>query len=159
MAQKSAIKKFLIIGYGNTLRSDDGLGPYIVKKLRNKLYNFRKNIKIMSLPQLDVTLASQISKTDIVLFVDANSGTTDELVSIERIKPQTSPVRLNYISHKIDIPTLLRASLDWFGIEPVCYIVMPKGFNFAIGDSISEKALKSAEVAQDKIIDMLKSFN
>lgn len=159
MALWAAMKKRLIIGYGNTLRCDDGLGPYIVKSLRDKVGNLGKNVEIISLPQLDVALTSLISQSDIVLFVDAKTDMTDELVSIKRIKSNASPVRLSYISHKINIPTLLRASLDWFGVEPLCYIVMPKGFNFSVGDTISEKALESANLAQDKIIEILKSFN
>ena len=153
------MKKCLIIGYGNTIRCDDGLGPYIVKSLRDKVGNLGKNIEIISLPQLDVTLTSLISRSDIVLFVDAKTDMADELVTIKRVKPNPGPAGLSYISHKINIPTLLRASLDWFGVEPLCYIIMPKGFNFSFSDTISEKALESANLAQNKIIEILKAFN
>ena len=151
------MKKFLIIGYGNTLRGDDGLGPYIVENLPNITGNLGKNIRIISLPQLDVSLSLLLCKTDVVIFVDARTDDIDELVSIEKVRRQKEPITLNYISHTISIPTLLRISLDWYRAEPLCYVVMAKGFDFSFGEKISEKALKSANLAQEKIMEILQS--
>ncbi|MFC1562555.1 hydrogenase maturation protease [candidate division KSB1 bacterium] len=153
------MKKCLIIGYGNTLRGDDGLGPYIVESLRDTINNMGENIKLMSLPQLDVVLSSIISREDIVIFVDARTDNTDELVSINKVRPALNLSILNYTSHAISLPVLLRIAHDWYGTEPLSYLVMPKGFDFSFSSTISEKALKSADLAKNKIIEILQSFS
>ena len=153
------MKECLVIGYGNTLRSDDGLGPYVVKSLTEKLENTGKNVRILSLHQLDISLSSSVSKLDIVILVDARADDTDELVTVEKIKPAAIPLTPGSISHTINIPTLLRASMDLFGAVPQCYIVMPKGYDFSFGERISEKAIKSASLARKKIVKILQAFD
>ena len=153
------MKKCLVIGYGNTLRGDDGLGPYIVESLRDKINNLGKNVKIMSLPQLDIVLSLEICQADLVIFIDARSDDIDELVSIEEIRPTVNPTTLNYTSHTISIPVLLHITRDWYGSEPLCYAVMPKGFDFSFSSTISKRALESANLAQNKIMEILHSFD
>ncbi len=153
------MKECLVIGYGNTLRSDDGLGPYVVKSLTEKLENTGKNVRILSLHQLDISLSSTVSKSHIVIFVDARADDTSELVTVEKIKPAAIPLTPDSISHTINIPTLLRASIDLFGAAPQCYIVMPKGYDFSFGERISEKAIKSASLARKKIVKILQAFD
>lgn len=58
-------EKTLIIGYGNTLREDDGFGVYMARKLA-------KNFKAISVRQLTPDLAETAANFDLVIFIDAN---------------------------------------------------------------------------------------
>jgi hypothetical protein len=57
------------------------------------------------------------------------------------------------------MPVLLRIAIDWYGAAPLCYAVMPKGYDFSIGDVVSEKAQTAAAHASGKIIEIIKSLS
>lgn len=145
------MKKCLVIGYGNTLRGDDGLGPYIAEGLQGV---GGVDIRIMVFPQLDLILASQMGEADFVIFVDARVDDNEELVKIERIEPAAGSID-QLTSHTMTIPALLRIAFDWYGAAPKCYAVMPKGYDFSIGETISDRGLVAATHARSKIIEIL----
>ena len=59
----------LVIGYGNDLRCDDGIGQKVAKELN--LNSSFTNLKSLAVSQLTPELAETIVKADIVIFVDA----------------------------------------------------------------------------------------
>lgn len=146
--------KCLVIGYGNTLRGDDGLGPYIAEGLQSVVGLYGVDVRIMVLPQLDLVLASQMDKAEMVIFVDARVDDNEELVKIERIEPATGSID-QPSSHTMNIPALLRIAFDWYGAAPKCYAVMPKGYDFSIGETLSDRGLVAATHARSKIIEIL----
>jgi len=155
MAKRIVVKKCLVIGCGNTLRGDDGLGPYIAEGLRDVVGSDGVDVRIMALPQLDVILACDMCEADIVIFVDARADDTEALVKIERIEPVAGPVTPQHTSHTISMPVLLRIALDWYGAAPLCYAVMPKGYDFSVGETVCDKARIAAAHARNKIIEIL----
>ena len=60
-------KKILIIGYGNTLRGDDGVGYKIAEIIEQWNIN---NITSLAVHQLTPDLAENIAQADTVIFVD-----------------------------------------------------------------------------------------
>ncbi len=152
------VKTCLVIGYGNTLRGDDGLGHCVAEGLQGVVsaYGRLLDVRIMALPQLDVVLACQIGEADLVIFVDARVDDSEELVKIRRIEPAADLESRLQTSHTISsIPALLRIALDWYKAAPLCYAVMPKGYDFSIGETISAKARIAATHATTKIIEIL----
>jgi hydrogenase maturation protease len=158
MAIDVVVKQCLVIGCGNTLRGDDGLGPYIAETLQNMTDLYGVDVRIVAVPQLDVILASRMREADVVIFVDARGDASEELVKIERVEPAAGPVALQHTSHTISMPVLLRIALDWYGAAPLCYAVMPKGYDFSVGELVSEKAQTAAAHARNKIIEIIKSL-
>jgi hydrogenase maturation protease len=150
------VKKCLVIGYGNTLRGDDGLGPYIAEGLQSVVGLYGVDVRIMVFPQLDLVLASHMDKAEMVIFVDARVDDIEELVKIERIEPAAGSID-PLTSHTMNIPALLRIAFDWYGAAPKCYAVMPKGYDFSIGETISDRGLLAATHARSKIIEILES--
>lgn len=59
----------LIIGYGNPLRGDDGLGWHVAQRLAAVLPQHRARIEVCH--QLTPELAEPISRADLVIFIDA----------------------------------------------------------------------------------------
>lgn len=149
------MKKHLIIGYGSKLRGDDALGPCIVESLWDEADLDGKNIQTMSLPQLDIALATILSEADTAIFVDARDDESESLVEVQQIVPLPGPVVFSHTSHTMGVPLLLRIALDWYGAAPECYAVMPKGFDYSIGESISEQAQLAARCAREKIVELL----
>ena len=77
---------FLIIGYGNTLRGDDGAGPRVAEAVAALNY---PGVRTLVCPLLTPELADPISRAGAVLFVDAAVDAPHEvrLRELEPAKP------------------------------------------------------------------------
>ena len=62
----------LIIGFGNTLRGDDGFGRRAAERLRDVVDD--PEIEILSLHQLTPELMDPVSRAERVIFLDAAAG-------------------------------------------------------------------------------------
>ena len=65
---------FWIIGYGNPQRRDDGIGPYIVKRLQ-PLLGHRSDVHLRVLHQLEPDVIDTLKNAHTILFVDATLRT------------------------------------------------------------------------------------
>lgn len=157
MAEAVAVKKYLVVGYGNTLRSDDGLGPQVVQNLENTADISEMDVRILILPQLDIVLALELKGLDMALFVDARVDESEELVTVERIEPASFPVTYFHTSHIMSLPVLLRLALDWNITIPFCYAVKPKGYDFEIGNALSHRGQIAALQAGQEIREILRA--
>jgi hydrogenase maturation protease len=145
------MKSVLVIGYGNTLRTDDGLGPLIVDRLGRTEPTEGVDLRRLILPQLDIMLAPQFRSAAAVIFVDARQDDDPRPVRIERIAPPDGQPQAGHTGHALRIPALLRIAADWYGLVPCCYLAAVKGFDFSIGDKVSDRGLQSAECAVDAV--------
>ena len=59
---------FLVIGYGNTLRGDDGVGPRVAEAIHQLAL---PGVRALVCPMLTPELADPISRAHTVIFVDA----------------------------------------------------------------------------------------
>ncbi len=66
----SAGHRVLVIGYGNTLRGDDAIGPILAERLRQEADAER--VRILACHQLTPELASDLAACERVIFIDAS---------------------------------------------------------------------------------------
>lgn len=78
----------LIVGYGNPLRSDDGVGWVIAGRLAADP-RFSDTV-VLQRQQLTPELALDVSRADLVVLVDARSGAPAGAVAIERVDPASA---------------------------------------------------------------------
>jgi len=143
----------LIVGYGNTLRGDDAIGPYVVGRL--EVSSLPPGTRCLCLPQLDISLVVQLSEVDLALFVDARSDADYALIRVDRIaapQPCPAPAGMPHTTHTMGLPMLLGLAAHWYGKAPDCCFLQPKGFDFSIGDTLSDAAHHSAALAQQVIL-------
>lgn len=143
--------RFLVVGYGNTIRGDDGLGPHIAQGLDIEKFPPSSRVKVLSLPQPDISLVSEFSDVDIVIFADARCDDDDALLRVERIETNAPGSCLAHSSHALGIHELLAIAAGWYGKQPTCFLIKPKGFDFSIGETLSEQAEKAALQASQAI--------
>ena len=74
---------FLVIGYGNTLRSDDGAGQRVAEKIGQWEL---PGVGALAVHQLTPELAENIAQADAVIFVDAVATNSENPVSV-KIQP------------------------------------------------------------------------
>lgn len=68
-AAAAGLPRALVIGYGNPLRSDDGIGWRVAEELRGRVDASR--IEVIECRQLTPEMAEQIRTAGLVVFVDA----------------------------------------------------------------------------------------
>ena len=65
-----SIESVLVLGIGNTLLSDEGIGVHVVERLRSEL-NDRPGVEILDGGTLSFTLAEPITRAEGLIVVDA----------------------------------------------------------------------------------------
>jgi hydrogenase maturation protease len=102
---------FLVIGYGNTLRGDDGVGPRVAEAIEMLTL---PGVRTLAAPMLTPELADPISRAQTVVFVDAAVDAPQE-VQLRKLEPnETSQL----MAHAADPRTMLALARDVFGHTP-----------------------------------------
>lgn len=150
----------LIVGYGNTLRGDDGLGPYVVGRLGTD--SLPTGTRCLCLPQLDISLVEPLPRADVAIFVDARDDDDDALLRVDQIVPPDlsgSSPGMPHTTHAIGLPLLLGLAVQWYGRAPACYLLQPKGVDFSICETLSATAQRSAALAGQAILHLLRAHH
>jgi hydrogenase maturation protease len=138
----------LLIGYGNTLRSDDGVGPRVVETIAG--LNL-PGVQTLVCALLTPELADPISHAERVLFVDAAVDAPRE-VQLRPLQPAESS---QIMAHAADPRTLLALSRDVFGHAPQAWWLTIPVENLGIGEELSEVAQAGMKEAIHQIKSLL----
>ncbi len=110
----------LIIGYGNSMRADDGAGLALIEQLDALLAQKRTTgVRLIACPQLMPELAADISEAGKVLFVDASVAVQPGRVHIARIDPDEPRMTLGHHFSPASLLSLARTS---FGACPAAWV-------------------------------------
>src|SRR5664279_923389 len=101
----------LVIGYGNTLRSDDGVGPRVADAVAALAL---PGVHALNCPLLTPELADPISQARVAVFVDAAVDASRE-VQLRKLEPAGSS---QIMAHAASPATLLALARDVFGHSP-----------------------------------------
>jgi hydrogenase maturation protease len=135
---------FLIIGYGNILRSDDGAGPRVAEAVAALNY---PGVRALPCPMLTPEMADPISKTSAVLFVDAAVDAPHK-VRLRKLKPARSA---RILSHAAGPATLLALARDVFGRAPQAWCLTIPAAKFDFGGDFSPETQQGIAIALEKI--------
>jgi len=124
--------QILILGYGNPLRSDDGLGWRAAEDLAGKFSC--DDVEIRSCHQLTPDLVESISKADTVFFIDASREGEPGEVRCKPVLPGPSSGRF---SHQLSPTAILGWSRELFGRCPQAFAVSVCGRCFELGETLS----------------------
>ena len=136
--------RLLVIGYGNTLRSDDGVGPRVagaVEELR------LPGVSIIICDLLTPELADPISKADAVVFVDAAIDAPREVL----LRPLNPADSSQIMAHAADPRTMLALARDVFAHAPRAWWLTIPIENTAIGDELSAFAERGMAIAIEQV--------
>lgn len=134
--------QYLIIGYGNSLRSDDGAGQRVAEAVEN--WNM-ENLRSIASHQLSPELAEEISRTDVVIFVDAATSEPPlETVKLESIAPLADQI---ISTHYTDPRSLLALAQTLYQVTPVAYWILIPTVNLDFGEHLSSVTAAGVEQA------------
>ena len=144
MALQNAPAGLLIIGYGNTLRQDDGVGPKVAEAVAALGL---PGVRTLAAPLLTPELAEQVSRARAVIFVDAAVDAPRE-VQMRKLAPAESS---QVIAHAASPATLLALARDVFGHAPEGWWLTIPAEDLGIGEEFSTLAQRGFETAVQEV--------
>jgi len=124
----------LVIGYGNTLRGDDALGPMAIERLRLLL----PEAECVSCQQLAPELAERLAECDVALFVDAACDGEPGTVRVVSLTPK--PGNAASLTHHVEAAALLELAQALYGRAPEAVLVTGAGAVFGNHEGLSGQA-------------------
>lgn len=122
----------LVIGYGNPLRCDDGLGWKAVDSLAETLDSER--IELLTCHQLNPELAETLQDAELVLFLDAAAEGVPGQLHCEPVEPVSENLTL---MHSLSPAALLTLCDRLYETSPRAYALSISGQCFEHGDTLS----------------------
>jgi hydrogenase maturation protease len=143
--------RVLIIGYGNSLRGDDGLGWQAAYALEQE--GCGEEVEIIACHQLTPELAEPMSQAEFVIFVDARWDGTPGSCAHQTVVPRSAEP--GSFSHACDPAALLAWGKDLFGGCPRAVMLSVTGESFAHGEGLSPRVLAVLPVLRERIRSMV----
>jgi hydrogenase maturation protease len=139
--------ELLVIGYGNSLRRDDGVGPRVAEAIEAlQLPGVRTLVCQLLTPEY----ADPIARVRRVIFVDAAVDRTDG-VHFRKLEPgDTSQL----MAHAADPHTMLALARDVFGRVPEAWWLTIPAVHLGFGEDLSSEAQRGFDTAVEKIRDL-----
>ena len=145
MQSEVSIKsEVLVIGYGNTVRGDDGVGPRVAEAVGNLLL---PGVRTLICPLLTPELAAPISRADTVIFVDAAVDAPDQ-VQWRKLEPNDTS---QLMAHAADPRTMLALSRDVFGQVPEAWWLTIPAVDLSFREDFSPAVQRGFTEAVEKI--------
>ena len=115
--------KVLIIGYGNPLRGDDGIGWRVVEEIERQKAEGRRlnNVEAIACHQLMPELAEPISQVERVVFVDAAVGEPVGAISVQALQLETP--QPGAFTHHVNPAGLLAYAEMLYGRSPSAHLI------------------------------------
>jgi len=131
------MKKIGIIGIGNILRKDDGVGIVLLERLQKQKKELPKNIEFIDGGTGGMNLLHLLAQFDTVLLIDAvdfkaRPGEA-RVFSLKEIQSQKKPVMMS--THDSDFLNLLRLSQELKELPETLVIfgVQPRDVSYGMG--------------------------
>jgi hydrogenase maturation protease len=122
--------ELLVIGYGNTLRSDDGVGPRVVEAV--EALNI-PGVRTLDCQLLSPEYADPIARARRVIFVDAAVDEMDGVKFRKLLPGETSQL----MAHAADPRTMLALARDVFGRSPEAWWLTIPAIHMGFGSVFS----------------------
>ncbi len=118
----------LVIGYGNTLRSDDAFGPHVAEHLRHMVDSSR--VEVTTKHCLTPEVASDLAAVSVAVFIDCSvDGEVGEL-RCRRLK--CPKFQATTMGHSLEPPDLLAMAEELFGSAPRAHLISVRGESFQL---------------------------
>lgn len=137
--------RVLVVGYGNSLRTDDGLGWHAAARLADdpRLHG----VAVLQRHQLTPELALDLSAAALVVLVDARHGPAAGTFIVERVEPAGGTGTA--WSHHLSPPSLVALAHELYGRAPDVFLVSCGVESLEMGDRLSPVV----EAALPRVVD------
>ena len=157
-------KRILLIGYGNVYCRDDGVAFYVINLFRQRLGlavlqtdedgldGLGHSFDTILLHQLVPEIGSVVVRYQHVVFIDAHKGVIPDDVRVVEVQEELS---FHAVTHHMSPGMLLATARQTHHFAPKAHLVSVKGENFDFGLGLTEPCRLRAEVAVEKILELI----
>jgi hydrogenase maturation protease len=124
---------WLVIGYGNTLRRDDGAGVRVAEEIERLAL---PGVRVLTCHQLTPELAELLAGAGRVVFVDASAESLAR-VRLRQVQPARAAAPL---AHAADPRGLLVLARELFGHAPRAWMLALPAPDLGFGEGLSAEA-------------------
>jgi hydrogenase maturation protease len=143
----------LVIGYGNTLRSDDAIGVRAAEAIARRAI---PGVCVDVVPQLLPEQAESIARAERVIFVDARVNDRHRGVDVQRLTMnQLDPLASVDWSHRTSASVLLHLAKHLYGRQPKGWIVSIPAWDLSHGEALSEPGSQALSQAIERIAELI----
>jgi hydrogenase maturation protease len=127
--------RVLILACGNTLRSDDGVGPWLAEWAEQH-FSSQPEIRVISRQQWTPDLAEDIAHSEFVLFIDCSIESAPGSIKFTRVEPSESKEGL--ATHHQGAPELLALARELYNAQPKNALLLTIGAaSIELGETLS----------------------
>jgi len=143
----------LVIGYGNTLRGDDGVGPAVARQIRAEV---GASVEVIEAYGLTPEVSARVSRASRVVFIDARMGLKAAEINVEELTPE-DPASANWtMGHFLAPSQLLAMAGALYGHCPPASLVTIGGQCWEENDRLSVAVQRAVPKAVRVVIRQLK---
>jgi hydrogenase maturation protease len=142
----------LVIGIGNTLRGDDGVGVVVAQQLAAQQPS--PDLQVIVCQQLTPELTALISQAEQVIFVDASVNISAGAVQVTPLDPENARA---LATHHMAPAALLMAAKVLYGAQPRSVLVAIGAQHFGYGEQLSAAVASALPRATQLILSLLRS--
>jgi hydrogenase maturation protease len=136
----------LILACGNTLRGDDGIGPFLCTWAEERFAG-EPGVRAMTSHQWTPEIAEDVAAADTVLFVDSSLDQAPGQVLLRELTPM--PLKPGLVTHHLGAAELLRVAQDVYGVHPRKASLLTVGAgSIELGDEFSASVRAALPDAQ-----------
>jgi hydrogenase maturation protease len=123
----------LIVGYGNSLRSDDGLGWHVVERLAQDAR--LQGARVLWRHQLTPELAHDIGRSSLVVLIDVSVEQEPGVIAVRRLEATSSTG--SAWSHHVDPESLVALARELWNASPDVFVVSVGAGSLEVGERLS----------------------
>ncbi len=143
------LHQLLVIGVGNDLRQDDGVGLHLARRF-GEHFNGRLTVREEYGP--DISLSQVVAQYRHLLIIDAMTpqerpGNTPEPFVLIPLTRSENFVPTGFTSHIFNWPQILAAAHELFHAAPATHLLGITAHDFGISQDLTPNCLKNAESA------------
>ena len=139
----------IVFAWGNESRGDDGIGPFLARRLLDLEL---PGLVVIEDHQLNIEHVTDFVDDTPLLFIDA-SVSIDTGIMLERIGASSDG---NFSTHAISPQALLNVYRETSGSdEPPAYLLHVAGKSFDLGESLGDTGRAAAEAAWEFLDELL----
>jgi hydrogenase maturation protease len=144
-------ERALVIGIGNTLRSDDGVGQYAAQRLAGDPR--LAGATVIAVHQLAPELVIDMAAADLLVVVDAGRGPTAGTFTVDQLRRSDEPGEP--WSHLFGPAGLVALAEDLYGNAPATYVVTVGVASVEAGNGLSPAVEAALPLVVDAIANLV----
>lgn len=139
----------LVVGYGNPLSGDDGVGPAAVEYLQGQVPPpLADRVRWRTDHQLFPELADDLQQVALVIFMDASVAHRPGSVQQMRVEPHGSP---QTTFHHLTPQRLLAFTRRVYGYAPPGVLLTVGGAQFDLGTTLSPEVKRALPLIAEQV--------